>query len=177
MGQYYKPIILKDNKKTVAKFMYSHDYGNGLKLMEHSYIGNNFVGAFETLLEGKPQRVLWAGDYAEEESGYKNNAYGRCKDSLKVSPMGEPKTVSRFIINHSKKEFVDKTRVPKMKADWADGMRIHPLPLLTCEGNGKGGGDYRGDSFLVGKWARDVISIDSEVPKGFKEIKFNLTDG
>lgn len=49
MGQYYKPIILSDDNKVVA-YMYSHDYDNGLKLMEHSYIGNNFVETFASLL-------------------------------------------------------------------------------------------------------------------------------
>jgi len=45
MGQYYKPISI--DKMT---FLYSHDYGNGLKLMEHSYIGNNLVNTVESLL-------------------------------------------------------------------------------------------------------------------------------
>lgn len=177
MGQYYKPVILKDNKKTVEAFMYSHDYGNGLKLMEHSYIDNTFVEAFETLIEGNPQRVVWAGDYADEDKGMATNVYSRCKDSLLASPSGKVKASSKFIINHSKKQFVDKDRVPEMSADWADGMKIHPLPLLTCEGNGRGGGDFRGEEKnLVGAWARDVISIDKVVPDGFNEITFDLDE-
>ena len=40
MGQYYKPINLDDKQ-----WLYSHDFGDGLKLMEHSWIGNDFVGA------------------------------------------------------------------------------------------------------------------------------------
>ena len=66
MGQYYKPCILGGNKKTVKAWMYSHEYDNGLKLMEHSYIGNSFVSAFESLIKNKPQRVVWAGDYADD---------------------------------------------------------------------------------------------------------------
>ena len=49
MGQYYKPTILKDrkvkNKSDIVVWFYSHNYDNGLKLMEHSYKGNNFVNA------------------------------------------------------------------------------------------------------------------------------------
>ena len=86
MGQYYMPVILADNKKTVKKFIYSHNYGNGMKLMEHSYIGNNFVSAFESLIQDNPQRVVWAGDYADECKQRKSNIYDRCKDSLKVIP-------------------------------------------------------------------------------------------
>ena len=36
-----------------------------------------------------------------------------------------------------KKEFVNKDTMPN-NDDWL----VHPLPLLTCEGNGRGGGDY-----------------------------------
>jgi hypothetical protein len=55
MGQYYKPIILGNTPKegeheTVKAWMYSHEYDNGLKLMEHSYQGNNFVSTFEKQL-------------------------------------------------------------------------------------------------------------------------------
>ena len=49
MGQYYNAVILADNKKKVKAWVYSRDFSNGLKLMEHSYIGNNFVSAFESL--------------------------------------------------------------------------------------------------------------------------------
>ncbi len=46
MGQYYKPINI-DNKQ----WLYSHEYNhNGLKLMEHSWIGNDFVGAVMSLM-------------------------------------------------------------------------------------------------------------------------------
>jgi hypothetical protein len=53
-------------------------------------------------------------------------------------------------------------------------MKYHPLPLLTCEGNGRGGGDYRGDSPLIGSWARDIISVEEVKPEGFEELAFNL---
>lgn len=77
----------------------------------------------------------------------------------------------KYLINHSKMEFVNKSKVPNN-----DGWVIHPLPLLTCEGNGQGGGDYRGESPLIGSWARDVISVDCVKPKGYKEIIFDLVE-
>ena len=169
MGQYYMPVILKDNKTTVKEWMYSHNYGNGLKLMEHSYIGNNFVGTFESKLIKSPKRVCWAGDYADTCKNRKTNLHDRCKDKLKVEPAETIPDENKFpfVINHTKKEFVDKRKSLPIP-DW--GAKIHPLPLLTCEGNGRGGGDFRGDETYVGIWARDVISVDSEVPEGFKEI-------
>ena len=42
---------------------------------------------------------------------------------------------------------------------------------MTAEGNGAGGGDYYGSNeILVGSWARDVISIDEEIPENYTEL-------
>ena len=165
MGQYYKPISI--NK---MQHLYSHDYGNGLKLMEHSYIGNNFVNTVESLLAPKGEwyknRIVWAGDYANEESDSKDNLWTQVGDnSIEPKDMKEIES-GRFIVNHTKKEFVDKELVPKDKEGW----KIHPLPLLTCEGNGRGGGDYREDNEYIGVWARNEISVEKEIPKDYDQI-------
>jgi hypothetical protein len=98
--------------------------------------------------------------------------YDRCTDKTKVKPEYALSILdSIYVINHTKKSFVDKTKVPNR-----DGWRIHPLPLLTCEGNGRGGGDYRNDDKIVGSWARDLISVSSTKPEGFTEVEFNLTE-
>ena len=91
MGQYYKPAILGKNKKTVLQWIYSHSFGSGLKLMEHSWAKNPFVRAVESLIFQNPQRIVWGGDYAEADaigsvSGEKTNTYTRCDDSLEVKP-------------------------------------------------------------------------------------------
>ena len=172
MGQYFRPCIIGKDKKTVLKWMSSHEYDNGLKLMEHSYLLNKFVGAFESLLVGKPQRVVWAGDYANKNKKLGTNFYNRCTDENNVKPKATI-VKERFIINHTKKLFVDKTKVQNV-----DGWSIHPLPLLTCESNGRGGGDfYREDKQgLVGSWARDRISVEAIKPKGYTEIVFDLIE-
>ena len=182
MGQYFKPIILGEKPKdgeheTVKVWMYSHSYDNGLKLMEHSYQGNNFVSTFEKELTRRgnhyKSRVVWAGDYAEEEPGLKiieegkehdANLYSLCNDENEIKPKVAKTDDYPFIVNHTKKQFVDKNKVPEIQ-DW-EGVKIHPLPLLTSEGNGQGGGDFRGkdDNEIVGSWARDVISIEKESP-------------
>ena len=207
MGQYYKPIILKEDKQTPIGFAYSHDFGSGLKLMEHSWMKNDFVGFIESLLtKGNAfhkSPIVWSGDYADEEpferipkevvdalvvDGYeleeveKNgaNLYSIVSVSApKLSPDSEFKVLpiakTKYIVNHDKKQFVDKTKVPKDAYGW----RIHPLPLLTCEGNGRGGGDFRGESELVGSWARDIISVESkksDIPKDYTEVLFDLTE-
>jgi hypothetical protein len=211
MGQYYTPILLKEDKKTPIGFAYSHDFGSGLKLMEHSWMKNDFVGFIESLLtKGRPFHktpIVWAGDYADQEpfenlskevidmlveNGYDLEdlkKYGANTQSIAEcsAPKLRPNThkiedfkllpiaKAKYIVNHDKKQFVDKTKVPSD----ADGWRIHPLPLLTCEGNGRGGGDFRGESELVGSWARDIISVESkkaDIPKDYTELIFDLVE-
>ena len=167
MGQYYKPTSVDKMES-----LYSHDYGNMSKLMEHSYIDNDFVNIAEYMLspEGDwyKHSFVWAGDYAdEEESG--NNLYSDANE-IKLKNYSEESS-GKYIVNHTKKEYVDKEIVPKDTEGWS----VHPLPLLTCEGNGRGGGDYRRNNRYIGDWARDEISIEKEEPKDFDEIVPHFT--
>lgn len=172
MGQYYKGVILGNDKRGVKKHVESWSFSNGAKLMEHSWVENPFVKRFETLIHDNPQRVVWAGDYADHCKGLKSNVYDRCTDKKMVKPDYELSLLdSMYVINHTKKAFIDKSKVPNK-----DGWRIHPLPLMTCEGNGRGGGDFHGDSDLIGSWARDIISVSGTKPEGFEELYFNLSE-
>ena len=164
MGQYYKPMSIDK-----MEHVYSHDYGNGLKLMEHSYIGNNFVNTVESLLTPKGKwyknRIVWAGDYVDEEDNGDNLWTQVGEDPIEPEDM-EKTDSGIYIVNHTKKEFVDKDLLPSDKEGW----KVHPLPLLTCEGNGRGGGDYREDNQHTGTWARDKISIEKKVPENYEQL-------
>jgi hypothetical protein len=179
MGQYFKPISIEKNEH-----VYSHDYSNGLKLMEHSWVGNHFVAAVEGLIAKGGRwygdRIVWAGDYADPEvpeipnpknDGKPSNLWDIVGDN-KINPP-VPETNFRYVINLDTKEFVDKSKIP---GDPVDNWRIHPLPLLTCEGNGRGGGDYHGKNELVGKWARQRVTVSTKKPRGYKEIIFDLVE-
>jgi len=53
---------------------------------------------------------------------------------------------------------------------------FHPLPLLTVEGNGRGGGDLYDAPPFVGSWARDVISVEEALPEEeLEELAFVFT--
>lgn len=194
MGQYYTGIIL-DNKvegerEKIRLHLSSYTYGSGAKLMEHSWMKNPFVQTFEKLLTRRgghyKSRVVWAGDYADEEPGLvrvdgeerQQNLYDMCSDESEIKPEAVKSTASYpYIVNHTKKQFVDKKKTPSV-----DGWRIHPLPLLTCEGNGRGSGDFHGESPLIGAWARDVISVEKTNPRDvidtfdYEEIIFDLKE-
>jgi len=177
MGQYYHPIFLNASStvEEIKAWLNAHEYSNGLKLMEHSYINNNFMNTIENELSPNGafflSRVVWAGDYADVEKDFGNNLYQLCNDTNHIHPEERATPSGRYIVNHTKKQFVDKNKVPEI-----DGSSIHPLPLLTCEGNGRGGGDFRGEHTLIGYWARDVISIAFKKPIGFIEILFDLVE-
>lgn len=177
MGQGYKAIILasqEDNgKELIRTWLDPHAHGNGYKLMEHSYIGNNFVEAVEYLISPLgmfyKSRVVWSGDYADNEEGLTENLYTITYEKDNEEKMSQPPrhdmSSYRYVVNHTKKLYVDKN----IESD--RHLNIHPLPLLTAEGNGRGGGDFRGnDEDLVGTWARDTLSVEKEEPKGYLEL-------
>lgn len=220
MGQYYIPMILKDRAdgaagERVAFAFYSHDFGNGLKLMEHSWRRNDFVGVVAAFLAAQPGRLVWAGDYADPEPGSENNLYEMVGEEEYTRPLvrigGAPAlscgwdeegarysaeevnveaTVDldreeelRFFVNIDRGEYIDVAAAPDEGAagdsTWA-GWQIHPLPLLTSEGNGRGGGDYRvmPGAELIGTWARQRIVALTERPatEGLTEIRPGFTE-
>ena len=101
----------------------SYDYGNGAKLMEHSYIGNNFVEAVEFLLinDGEDKgrwadsRIVWAGDYADpeepEEDGENIYVKVSINKGLQFLIEGVPSNYP-YLVNWDKKEYVDKRKCP-----------------------------------------------------------------
>lgn len=182
MGQYYKPINLDK-----FEWLYSHDYKSGLKLMEHSYTQNSFVGSVMNLLtKGKKwykTRIVWCGDYAE--TCFENlNLYGMAYDDedyemklfkkIKPTPLKAELVPKAILVNHTKKEYV---KLAECKED-GDGYTINPLPLLTAIGNGGGGGDYHGTNMAyVGSWAGNIISVEFEEPRDYTKINPNFVEG
>ena len=166
MGQGYRAIILgsPEEKEIIRTFVDSHTYNNGYKLMEHSYVGNTYVEAVEYLIcplaMFYKSRLVWAGDYADKEKAYGQNLYDLSCGDGSERKMSVPERFDmssyKYIVNHTTKQYVDK---------YAKGT-LHPLPLLTAEGTGRGGGDYREDP-LVGTWARHVVSMEKEIPHGY----------
>jgi len=158
MGQYYMVVILaeKSDKEYIRTYLDPSMYNNGMKLTEHSYINNNFMKIVENLIGPNgmfyKSRLVWAGDYADNESNSEKNLYSMCE--AKSPFVYKEQLVSyTYIVNHTKKVYIEKKGI------------CHPLSLLTAEGNGRGGGDYHGPAMdMVGTWARDVISMENEVP-------------
>ena len=202
MGQYYRPCLLatnfkENNEKPVIATADCYFYGSGAKMLEHGYVGNWFVAAACTFLFGnKTFPFVWCGDYADAPSEiytaeklgkeYDNNMYNyACKDDFDtkysqdvIGEMTEARYAElepkmKYIINHSKKEYVV---IPEYKkGKWT----IHPLPLLTADGCFRGGGDYQEsypDADKVGLWAYDIIEVSDEIPEDYTEFKVKFKE-
>lgn len=178
MGQYFTAIILKpreENKQDKILKAYSPlDFGNGSKLMESSWIGNNFDNFVETQLFMNPQRLVWAGDYADEEPNGQNlHDIGYKMRTTKGNAYTDGLLDDCYVVNHDKKQYYKRPEYNE------DEWTINPLPILTSEGNGNGGGDYFGEdcSEMVGAWARDVIEVTSVKPtEDYTEIHPKFRD-
>lgn len=205
MGQYYKAISL-DKKQWVSSWDFESGLKLTEHSWIKNPFVNAVEKLLRPGGAWHKTRIVWAGDYADKEKGKNYNLNDLCY-SLEYNPSkkeyiqemksyaekkGEKLNIRetslfdkikpakvkfttgyKFIVNHTKKEFVDKSKVPSVS-----GWVIHPLSFLTCEGNGRGGGDFGGEDKqgLIGSWARGVISVENKAPKGYKEIFFNLID-
>ncbi len=187
MGQYYKVIILSDqkknNKEVILLVINPRDYDAGSKIMEHSYHNTTLMNTVEYLLSvNRPfykSRIVWAGDYAEPEEGYINNEDDEDNDEgnnnlyyLADNYNGYNAFVNsnninnKYILNHTKKQYVDKYKTTE---------NIHPLPLLVSDISG--GINYSGyNQELCGTWSRDVISVEEKYPEDYTELECNFSE-
>lgn len=211
MGQYYTPVLM-GKRYGVQATLYSWDYDNGLKLMEHSYMGNNFVNAVLRKIDHQPMRIAWMGDYADDypdddskirepyqqkllKKNFMRIFDQQGKKRIKPEPLegfDKPEDFDGwYLINHSRKAYVDLGEYQRKNGwteKWTDrnGVTherwsvVHPLPLLTACGNGRGGGDYHSnypDYDKVGTWAFDLIEFASYEPVGFTKEEYYFKEG
>jgi len=139
--------------------------------MEHAYQKNALMTTIEELISPGGlcyrSRLVWAGDYADVEENVEANLYTIANQANEVIVKSKSNEYYRYVVNHSTRQYVDKQRIEPN----GYGDRIHPLPLLVSEGNGRGGGDYRGtNEELCGLWSRDSISMEKEVPEQYEEV-------
>ena len=185
MGQYYH-AVLSDGAKKILVY---ETGGEGAKLTEHSYFGGDLVTTAVREIYKNPRRVMWCGDYAEEADFKEihertkasmpalNSIWGNDEETMSPIPGGF-RDNDKFLVNHDKNEYIDLGEVFALALE--DDTTLHPLPILTAVGNGRGGGDYiSGDDAqkaMVGTWAWDRISVEDNAPKGFKKISAVFTD-
>ena len=169
MGQYYHPTMI-DNEGTIS-WINTHAYENGLKLMEHSYIGNSVMNAVFGKIKDHPLRIAWIGDYSDEQAGDEyehklmrtafmriyDTVYGDDRDKHLIQPDPMPFDLTStgwYLVNHTRRQYITmdayiaRNKWKESWKDWKTGkveeydMCINPLSLLTACGNDRGCGDY-----------------------------------
>lgn len=199
MGQYYRTLLIFEND--LMECANAHHYDNGVKLMEHSWVGNDFVNAVLGAIENNPARVAWVGDYAMDGlpddwctgAGFITSRkqfrdyYDRLWDN-KIKSL--PKTTKLFdlnmeskdcyIVNKTKQTYIDleKYIAENSRQRFGSAWVINPLPLLTAIGNGNGGGDFYGlpGKDDVGTWAFDKIYVSDLRPSKLTEVMYRFDE-
>lgn len=191
MGQYYN-VLLKEGKKTPVVYdRYLIINGKReytmAKLMEHSWVGNYFVDTIcaKIYKSASTFKIIWMGDYGDTifKYGHIDNIkltesqvcrfHDRCWDEnakTRAIKYAAFYFQNKYLVNHTQKLCIDLGKYYEksvMLLPNGEKWCIHPLPLLTCIGNGLGGGDYtaptaNSDKELIGSWAWDDISIEED---------------
>ena len=185
MGQYYMPVI-QENKELYR--VYSHDFGNGFKLTEHSYIGNDFVNVICNYIVENPVNLWWCGDYAEENDFENKKEFKKVYDYAWKREKNNRTTIPKpnidfdwskqwYFVNETKKEFVEMPVIKNEQYNWT----YNCVSLLTAIGNGRGGGDYRKEDMLpvIGSWAGNIVYLTLKRPdnKEYCDITKNADFG
>lgn len=194
MGQYYRALTQKENKRYTV---YNRDVivdgepeYTVAKLLEHSWWLNDFVNAVcKDIYDAGKLRVAWIGDYADDYVDNFGELNGLTKkkihrlaeycwksDGIAVMP-SDFLLEGKYLVNYTKDVYVDCDRYfEHSKKLWNNEVwTIHPLSILTCIGNGLGGGDFTyttedTTTDLIGAWAWDFIGIVDEKPTELYEI-------
>ena len=192
MGQYYSAYLEKSGRKD------EYEVYSGSKLMEIAIYDEEYMTFIMSRLIDSPRLVAFIGDYARDVGDafgpfshrdyivrynrtWKDDNYRTktvSEDELKKTDEEYGKIVSEsFILNNTKGVYIDMGRYAL--SSWRDwkGRLIHPLPLLTACGNGRGCGDYEVWSALlmekVGTWAFDEITVRTTpdtIPPEYRDV-------
>lgn len=203
MGQYYTPLVIGQESEMYT--LCSHKFDSGLKLMEHSWIGNSFVNAVYAIIHNCPCKLVWMGDYADdmvEEFAEQSGGEDEFNRLYEIAWSDHDKTMLRpdyfseinlmdlvtletkegYLINHDKKQYLSLHEYIKENR-YQDGPSpddiwcINPLSLLTACGNGQGGGDYQGvNSDDVGCWAFNTLEHSLRLPADYEQVMFHFSE-
>ena len=108
-----------------------------------------------------------------------NAAWGKREKRPLFRPVkdGDLPACGLLLMNHTACAYIDLDEhfsANKDKIHWC----VHPLPLLTACGNGRGGGDYRmdiPDIRFIGSWAFDLLEVTDGVPPvGYEKKEFRF---
>ncbi len=169
MGAYYMATIAKNGE---VKMYSTHDVDNGLKLMEHSYIENEYVERIMSMLQETPGHLTWLCDYYEGPG----LTWGNVEEATKEEFLEDSDYIDSdyFVLNLTQNLCIDIDEAYKLSRKASTSWPIHPLPIL-CNSNeqSQGGGDFHQEDSRRATWKGDLIQIvltADDVPEGFTDV-------
>ena len=162
-----------DNRQYFKKKQFIDCYTYGVsKMMEFSWIGNEYILAIEAALSPGGiwygDSVWFEGDYNEPNSDVDNrhNIYHFVRKSWENMKVPCLSKHNQFIINDTTGQFLN---------IYGNNNQIHPLPILLANSTGCGGGDYNGtNEHLVGSWAGDSVYTSNVIAPGYEEVAYQF---
>lgn len=172
MEQYFRALLC--NKETGTKTVYRWS-GMGKSLDSDTPLNrqywwyNNFVGKIAKILYKNPLNVAWVGNLSDESRVLHNGAWGLENQPILTDGIVAMYLDGKYLINHTQKLYISGSEYREEMVQKVVGINdeqiLHPLPLLTALGNGKGDNDYHGRNQLdVRSWSFNVISVDDVPP-------------
>lgn len=175
MGAYY----LASNNEYILDIEKSHF----LKLMEHSYFYNDYVGSVLNEYVDNAQPLIWLCDYYSPD----DDISGDYNPNIKTWEELERKIIANiantnhklyeifenyYILNHTQKLFIDQRRLLDLyEAKGQKEYLIHPIPILTNSNTrSMGGGDYHPSDSRRGLWRGNTVELKKAVPSGYTDI-------
>ncbi|MBC8295998.1 MAG: hypothetical protein H8E55_09415 [Pelagibacterales bacterium] len=165
MGAYYNAVVTKND--TERKMFDTWSVNNGAKLMEHSYLFNDYVNkVLHSVISDDESvspifRLDWLCDYHE-----KNNSSDITWDDVErdnSSLINETDgAFLYYIINLDKKCYIDIIELIALYFNKVgnDEDYLHPIPILcNSETHGMGGGDLHREESQRGLWRNDNLVI------------------
>ena len=175
MGAYY----LASNNKNLLDIKELHF----LKLMEHGYFYDHYVGSVLNMYRDNPQPLVWLCDYyCSDDEEYDPNikTWNELETAIIPRIISESGLRSIFknfyILNHTQKLFIDTQKLLTLyKQQGKDSLIIHPIPILTNSNKSSmGGGDYHREDSRRGTWRMNIIELKLAVPNGYTDVTENM---
>ena len=162
MGAYYGATVNKKRYKTWPIAI-------GAKLMEHAYIGNEYIERIMSLLEKEPKSLNWLCDYTDDQNEL---TWGNTEAIEEYEENTYEINSNYIILNTTKKLYIDMKEFQYLNKNRT--FIIHPLPLLcNSEPESMGGGDYHTKDSRRSTWKNDMIQITYDIkdlPKDYKNV-------
>jgi len=168
MGAYYEATIGEGEN---ARRFCTHKTGNGLKLMEHSYISNDYCMVIMSMLLNKPQPLVWLCDYHEADD-LTSLTWDNVKEFEGYDQTNHFEKSNCYVFNHTKKLFINLGQLHNKGKAENDGWAIHPIPILcNSDERSRGGGDYHPEDSRRATWCGDLIET-SKSPRniGYEDV-------